>query len=330
VAKIRSFPNNQDEYIGAEDVMRWLHGRSSGVFGADRNAAVYGAVGMAVSVSDGNGWLTNANGDGVVWWIDNDAKNGQMLNLPIDMADAALPRIDRVVVSWQTTDYVALPEVVILKGTPASNPVPPALTNDSMVRQISLARIRIPAGATSVDSSMITDERLDSSVCGIVTEQVGVDTSMMQAQFESFMNKTIEEQNAYIEAQAQSWEAFFANVQKDTVVPVPTTSDKGKIIKVNPTGDGYTLGGVTIPVSVDPPEDSDFWFRAPDAEGGEITEAYLMYKNPVTGEWHEVPSQETIDNLVSDMKHAISEYGTEDLTAGVSPLETGKLYFVYE
>ena len=40
MANIKSFPNNQDEYIGAEYVMRWLHGRTSGVFGAYNNANV--------------------------------------------------------------------------------------------------------------------------------------------------------------------------------------------------------------------------------------------------------------------------------------------------
>ena len=188
MANIKSFPNNQDEYIGAEDVMRWLHGRSSGVFGADGNASVAPVLdSMAVTVSDGNGWMSNDNADGVVWWIDNEKSNGSKLRLSIDMADAVLPRIDRVVVSWQTTNYVALPEVKILKGTAASNPVAPALTNNNTLRQISLASIRIPAGATAITAAMITDERLDSSVCGLVTCGIGVDTTVMQNQMETLL-----------------------------------------------------------------------------------------------------------------------------------------------
>ena len=196
MVNIRSFPNNQDEYIGAEDVMRWLHGRTSGVFGADGNAAVAPVLDtMAVTVSDGNGWISNDNADGVVWWIDNENANGSKLQLSIDMADAVLPRIDRVVVSWQTTNYVALPEVKILKGTPASTPVAPALTNNNILRQISLAAIRIPAGATAITSVMITDERLDTSVCGLVTCGIGIDTSVMQEQFESLLKSIQNELN---------------------------------------------------------------------------------------------------------------------------------------
>ena len=189
MANIHSFPNNQDEYVGAEYVMRWLHGRSSGVFGADGNATVAPVLDtMAVTVSDGNGWISNSNADGVVWWIDNETTSGSKLQLPVDMADAVLPRIDRVVVSWQTTNYVALPEVTILKGAPASSPVAPALTNNNTLRQISLAAIRIPAGSTAINSAMITDERLDPSVCGLVTNGIGIDTSVMQSQFESLLD----------------------------------------------------------------------------------------------------------------------------------------------
>ena len=189
MANIRSFPNNQDEYIGAEDVMRWLHGRSSGVFGADGNASVAPVLDtMAVTVSDGNGWLSNDKGYGVVWWIDNESANGAKLKLNVDMADAVLPRIDRVVVSWQTTNYVALPEVKILKGIAASSPVAPALTNNNVLRQISLAAIRVPAGATAITSAMITDERLNPAVCGLVTCGIGIDTAVMQNQFEALLN----------------------------------------------------------------------------------------------------------------------------------------------
>jgi hypothetical protein len=243
MANIRSFPNNQDEYVGAEYVMRWLHGRSSGVFGAEGNAAVAPVLDtMSVTVSDGNGWISNDNADGVVWWIDNEVANGSKLQLTVDMADAVLPRIDRVVVSWQTTNYVALPEVTVLKGVPASNPVAPALTNNNILRQISLAAIRIPAGSTAITSDMITDERLDDSVCGLVTCGISVDTSVMQAQWTA----SYEEFTNYLENQKAAWEEFFQNIQNDTVFPVPDIDSIGKALVVNDTGDGYSLGAVRM------------------------------------------------------------------------------------
>lgn len=185
--EIKSFPNNRDEYTGAEYVMRWLHGRTSGVFGAQNNAAVKVAGAMSVSVTDGVGWMANGNGDGVVWWNSHNADNGTELTLTVSPADSALDRIDRVIVEWPTTNYADLPAIKILKGSGASNAVPPALTNNTTVRQISLARIRIPAGTTTITASMITDERMDKSVCGIVTESVSIDTSMMHSQFSELL-----------------------------------------------------------------------------------------------------------------------------------------------
>lgn len=188
MAEIKSFPNNQDVYVGAEWVMKWLHGRTSGVFGAANNLATSIVPGtMSVQVSDGVGWLSNENGDGVVFWNDNEQTNGSKLTLTHDVADGALNRIDRIVVTWETTNYVALPTISILKGARSSNPVPPTLTNNNVQRQISLAKVYIPAGTVSLSASMVTDERLDPSVCGIVTETIKIDTTTMQSQFEALL-----------------------------------------------------------------------------------------------------------------------------------------------
>ena len=198
---IKSFPNNQDEYVGAEHLMRWFHGRTSGVWGGENNAAVAAVPEqMAVTVSDGTGWLANAGADGIVWWNDTQEKTGNKLVLDVDLADGALDRIDRVAVSWQTVNYVALPTITVLKGTPASNPVPPALTNNAGMRQISLAQIRVRAGTLSIRDTDITDERLDESVCGLVTDRYEIDTTMIQQQVNELMRDTREQSEAVIDA----------------------------------------------------------------------------------------------------------------------------------
>lgn len=201
MASIKSFPNNQDEYVGAEYVMKWLHGRTSGVFGANGNAAVAAldTPGMAVTVSDGVGWMSNGNGDGVVWWNDSEAANTSKLQLSIDAADGVLNRIDRIIVEWKTTNYVDLPEIKVLKGSVSSTAKAPNLTNNGTVRQISLARITVNAGVTAITASMITDERLDTGVCGLVTDWVSIDTSMMHSQFEALL-AAIQKELADLEA----------------------------------------------------------------------------------------------------------------------------------
>ena len=188
MGNIKSFPNNRDEYIGAEYAMRWLHGRTSGVFAADNNAAVSAVQNsMAVAVSDGLGWLTDSDGNGIVWWNDSEKSAGAKLQLTVDSADGVLNRIDRVIVEWQTTDYADLPEIKILKGTASSTAAAPALTNNGTKRQISLAQISVAAGTTAITASMITDERLDPAVCGLVTESVTADTSVINAQFAALL-----------------------------------------------------------------------------------------------------------------------------------------------
>ena len=201
MASIKSFPNNQDEYVGAEYVMKWLHGRTSGVFGANGNAAVAAldTPGMAVTVSDGVGWMSNGNGDGVVWWNDSEAVNTSKLQLSIDAADGVLNRIDRIIVEWKTTNYVDPPEIKVLKGSVSSTAKAPDLTNNGTVRQISLARITVNAGVTAITASMITDERLDTGVCGLVTDWVSIDTSMMHSQFEALL-AAIQKELADLEA----------------------------------------------------------------------------------------------------------------------------------
>lgn len=189
MAEIKNFPNNVDEYIGAENVMKWLHGRSSGVFGADGNLSVTANGGMTVGISDGVGWLANDKADGTVFWNDTKEQTGSELQLTIPLADPVLPRIDRIVVSWDTVDYASKPRIEVLKGTPNNAPTAPELTNNTLKRQISLASISVAAAVSSISADNITDERLDPDVCGLVTDWVSVDTTTMQAQFSSLLEK---------------------------------------------------------------------------------------------------------------------------------------------
>lgn len=191
MAQIKSYPNNVNEEIGAEHVMRWHHGRTRGVYGAPGELVTSALTtpAMAVTVSDGGGWLTDAGGNGIHFWNDVFAATAALLQLPIATADGVLNRIDRVIVEWSTPNYTQLPEIKILKGTSALTPVPSALTNNTSLRQLSLARVSVSAGTLAITAGMITDERFEASVCGIVTETVHLDTSMATAQFNEVLDK---------------------------------------------------------------------------------------------------------------------------------------------
>ena len=198
---LNSFPNNADEYIGAEEVMHWLHGRTKGVYAGAGNAAVSAVGGnMNVSVAPGIGWMTDANGEGICWWFDS----AQVLTIDAAEGTGTLDRIDRIVIQWRTVDYADKPELVVLKGTDSSTAVAPALTNSSTLRQISLAQISIPAGTTELTALNIIDERADMDVCGIVTETATADTSMIAAQYEEALSELID-------AIAQAWSGVISD-----------------------------------------------------------------------------------------------------------------------
>lgn len=199
--EINSFPNNSSEYIGAEEVMHWLHGRTKGVYAGAGNAAVTAVSGqMQVSVAPGIGWMTNSAGQGICWWYDS----AQVLNIDPAESTGTLDRIDRIVIQWRTVDYADKPELIVLKGTDSSSAVAPALTNNATLRQISLAQISIPAGTTELTALNVIDERPDSTVCGIVTETVTADTSMIAAQYEEAL------QTLYA-AIAQAWSGVISD-----------------------------------------------------------------------------------------------------------------------
>lgn len=244
MADIKGYPNNRDEFVGCEQLMKWLHGRTSGVFAADASAAVTAAQGkMAVNLSDGYGWLTDAEQNGIVWWVDTQKTTGTKLELGIDPADSVLSRIDRAIVEWTTTNYTEYPTVKILKGTNSSNPQPPALTNNSITRQISLARIRVPAGTTAIAPDMITDERLDKSVCGLVTDNIEIDTSVIQEQFEALLKAY---EDALADAQAgTAYELKKLKFEDVAVSPAAFEDDPEEFDENFPYRAAVTLEGVT-------------------------------------------------------------------------------------
>jgi hypothetical protein len=74
------------------------------------------------------------------------------------------PRIDRIVARLNYTDRKI--EFVVKQGTPAGSPSAPALTRGASVYELSLARIAVANGYTTITAGNITDERLDEAVCG--------------------------------------------------------------------------------------------------------------------------------------------------------------------
>ena len=144
-----------DRPANAESLAAYLAGFfSTGVVMQEDTALkVVASSGMNVQILAGMG---NIKGKTII----NDAAE----SITLAAANASLARIDRVVFRLDETNR--LMEFDVLTGTPASSPTAPALTRNATVYELCLAEIRVPAGATSIVASYITDTRSNTTLCG--------------------------------------------------------------------------------------------------------------------------------------------------------------------
>ncbi len=152
---------------------------SDGVFAVPANSfQVIADTGMQIKVMPGFGMIK-----GRLAYDESEA----LLTLQPAPAVSAYKRIDRVVLR---NNYPArICEIVVKTGTPAANPVPPELLQPTAgdYYELSLATIKINSNQTIITQSNITDTRLDSAQCGIVTQLIDhLDTSVFYEQLNAF------------------------------------------------------------------------------------------------------------------------------------------------
>ena len=112
--------------------------------------------------------------------------------ISLDAAHATYARIDTIVARLNTNLSGRSISLEVLTGTAADTPAVPAITRAGNIYDLRLADINIPAGATAITATMITDTRLDDG-CGIATARPEtVDTSSIydqyQASLEAYMS----------------------------------------------------------------------------------------------------------------------------------------------
>lgn len=157
-----------DRMYNADDLSQFYYGLiSNGVIADPVNAlSVSPGTGMKVSVAAGRA-MVNCK-----YFV-----NTAAYELTLQAADDTNPRIDRVVMRYDGINREI--SIVVRTGTPAAAPAPPALVRSGSIYELSLASITIPAEATAVTSSMITDERTNPAVCGFcgftAPEEIAVD-----------------------------------------------------------------------------------------------------------------------------------------------------------
>lgn len=179
---IIGFPYNsqdRDRAINAETYRRLLSKYfTTGVFpNPSTQFQVYATTGMNLTVKAGS-----ANINGVYVEMESDD------SITIDTASSQ-PRIDRVVLKHDDSTEIRATSLVVKKGTPSSNPQAPTLERTETIYEIALADVYVGASATSIAQSDITDLRLDSRLCGIVSATItSIDTTTFFEQMNDDFN----------------------------------------------------------------------------------------------------------------------------------------------
>jgi hypothetical protein len=166
---------NGDRKYNADDISNFFYKLiSDGVLATpSTNLQVQAGTGLQVSVSPGYGMI-NAK------YINLTASQAVQLTA----ADIALDRIDRIVMKLDRTSRQIT--IYAKTGTPGATPAVPSVTRTDDVWELSLARIAVAHGATSITQANITDERSNTSVCGYITGMIDqIDTTTLFAQFQA-------------------------------------------------------------------------------------------------------------------------------------------------
>lgn len=125
--------------------------------------------------------------------------NTDDLNMELNTADGVLNRIDRIVIRWDLTARTI--SAVIKSSAPSNKPTAPALQRDADAYELCLADVYVRAGSTAVLQSDITDQRYNSSLCGIVKGTVEqIDASALAKQFNDYAELFKEETKLDFEA----------------------------------------------------------------------------------------------------------------------------------
>ena len=140
------------------------------------------STGLQVVVDNGMNLLLKA---GKAWINGYFYNNTSDLTITIGTADGQLNRIDRIVVRWDLTNRIISAEVK--SSAYSALPTAPALQRDADIYELALADVYVGAGVTAITQSNITDQRLNTSLCGIVAAVVDqIDTEAFNAQLQAW------------------------------------------------------------------------------------------------------------------------------------------------
>ena len=174
---------------------------TNGIFNGGTNLQVSHVQDLTVNVNDGFAWI-----EGYMYKVDGG------VNLELDLGSPDNDRIDRVVLQLNTEMDVRAIKAMVKKGTPATEPEPPALTREGDIYELSLAQIYVEQDAENITDDDITDERLDENVCGQVNSLIQVETSQFQNEWDDWADLKFRYDTSEF---PQEWKDWFEDQQTE-------------------------------------------------------------------------------------------------------------------
>lgn len=122
--------------------------------------------------------------------------------IQLEPADGTRSRYDRISLTWINEERRI--RYTVQKGELSYEPVPPACRRTADYKDYVTADILVSAGAIKITDNDITDQRLNSKVCGLAFPFYDIDTTMVFNQLQAFYNKVVRE-NGDWKAALEEW-----------------------------------------------------------------------------------------------------------------------------
>lgn len=171
---------NGDRKYDADQMSNYFEGLvGDGVLkNVDNELQVVASSGLTIAVKSGRAIVKNK-------WL----KNNSLHFIEIT-PDSSYPYIELIVVDYDYSERKV--SINTVKGTPASSPTAPSISRTDDRYMLVLASILVPANASTISQSNITDKRA-SSDCGWVTGLITqLSTDTLNAQWESIYSEYFE------------------------------------------------------------------------------------------------------------------------------------------
>lgn len=197
------------EYV-AEDFARYFQAFiSSGIFmKEDTNLQVIANGDMTVTLKAGkmiiDGYRYDSTGDIII---------------TIDPADGVLGRIDRISATWCKDEGDI--HYTLQKGTPSYKPVAPECRRTEEYKDYVVADIYVAAGVIKIQQQNITDQRLNSDVCGLAIPFTELNTNAIFTQYQDAVNEFLKFADTCIDS------TVVGQIESDLANKLDKTGDSG-------------------------------------------------------------------------------------------------------